>query len=184
MSNKSLFAEKRSEYCPECGAQLTIRTGKHGYFLGCSRYPACRFIRPNRVADSHVVRELEGQRCPVCHEALVLRQGRYGMFVCCGDYPECGHTENLDKPNTTTIVCPQCRQGHLLQRHSRFGKRFYACERYPRCQFAINTLPIVGECAYCHYPLLIEKKTARGNRQFCASKLCGKPVLNDKLNNE
>ncbi|MCL7660442.1 hypothetical protein M8360_34245, partial [Klebsiella pneumoniae] len=32
------------------------------------------------------------------------------------------------------------------------------------------------ECPECHYPLLIEKKTAQGVKHFCASKQCGKPA--------
>jgi len=27
--------------CPECGAQLTKRTGKYGEFFGCVNYPRC-----------------------------------------------------------------------------------------------------------------------------------------------
>ncbi|RYI40209.1 hypothetical protein EVY05_26260, partial [Escherichia coli] len=51
-----------------------------------------------------------------------------------------------------------------------------SCDRYPECQFAINFKPIAGECPECHYPLLIEKKTAQGVKHFCASKQCGKPI--------
>ncbi|HGT7477894.1 TPA: hypothetical protein ACM40X_004900, partial [Escherichia coli] len=40
----------------------------------------------------------------------------------------------------------------------------------------INFKPIAGECPECHYPLLIEKKTAQGVKHFCASKQCGKPI--------
>ncbi|RAP70881.1 putative topoisomerase DNA-binding C4 zinc finger domain protein [Candidatus Erwinia dacicola] len=31
-------------------------------------------------------------------------------------------------------------------------------------------------CEFCQFLLLIEKKTARGVKRFCASKACGKPV--------
>ncbi|WP_265448576.1 topoisomerase DNA-binding C4 zinc finger domain-containing protein, partial [Aeromonas salmonicida] len=33
------------EPCPQCGAELVIRQGKHGPFLGCSAYPSCDYIR-------------------------------------------------------------------------------------------------------------------------------------------
>lgn len=172
-----LVADKKAECCPDCGAPLVIRSGRRGPFLGCSRYPECEFVRPLKAnADGHVVKELSGQTCPRCQGTLVLRQGRYGMFIGCSRYPECEHTEVIDRPDETALRCPQCQKGNLLQRKSRFGKVFYACERYPECQFALNHKPVAGSCPACHYPLLIEKKTAQGIKRFCASKACGKPV--------
>ncbi len=32
--------------CDECGAPMVIRTGRSGPFLGCSKYPKCRFSKP------------------------------------------------------------------------------------------------------------------------------------------
>lgn len=180
MNKTALFAVRKNEPCPQCGAELVIRSGKHGAFLGCSLYPECDFIRPLKgQADGHIIKVLEGQLCPKCGADLVLRQGRYGMFIACSDYPECEHTETIDKPDETTLACPQCQGGKLVQRRSRFGKTFHACDRYPDCQFAVNFTPLEGICEFCQFPLLIEKKTARGVRRFCASKACGKPVTLD-----
>ncbi|ELY7489665.1 topoisomerase DNA-binding C4 zinc finger domain-containing protein [Cronobacter turicensis] len=177
MARSALFSVPKHEPCPKCGAELLIRSGKHGPFLGCSHYPECDYVRPLKgQADGHIVKVLEGQQCPVCDATLVLRQGRFGMFIGCSRYPECEHTEQIDKPDETTLHCPQCSDGHLVQRRSRFGKTFYSCDRYPECQFVINARPVAGECPECHYPLLIEKKTAHGMKRFCASKQCGKPV--------
>ena len=177
MTKAALFAEKQNETCPECGAVLVIRSGRHGPFLSCSTYPSCEYIRPLKSqADGHVVKVLEGQSCPKCQSTMVLRQGRYGMFIGCSNYPECDHIETIDKPEETSLSCPQCKQGHLLQRKSRFGKAFHACDRYPDCQFVINNKPVAGQCSYCQYPLLMEKKTAQGVKLFCASKSCGKAV--------
>ena len=50
--------------------------------------------------------------------------GAHGMFIGCSDYPQCDHTEVIDKPDETAITCPQCGQGKLLQRKSRYGKVF------------------------------------------------------------
>jgi len=33
----------RKGICPNCGGQLVQRTGRYGVFLGCSRYPHCKF---------------------------------------------------------------------------------------------------------------------------------------------
>ena len=185
MVTPALMADKKAERCPECGAPLVIRSSRRGPFLGCSRYPECEFVRPLKAnADGHVVKELSGQLCPHCQGTLVLRQGRYGMFIGCSNYPECEHTEVIDRPDETALTCPQCGKGKLLQRKSRFGKVFHACERYPECQFALNHKPVAGECPSCHYPLLIEKKTAQGPKCFCASKACGKPVTAEVDTNE
>lgn len=74
-------------------AELVIRSGKHGPFLGCSRYPECDYVRPLKSqADGHIVKILEGQLCPECGAVLVLRQGRFGMFIGCSQYPQCEHT--------------------------------------------------------------------------------------------
>lgn len=40
-------------------AELVIRSGKHGPFLGCSHYPECDYIRPLKSsADGHIVKVL------------------------------------------------------------------------------------------------------------------------------
>jgi restriction system protein len=36
-------AKGRQKLCPLCGGKLVRRTGRHGGFLGCSAYPACRY---------------------------------------------------------------------------------------------------------------------------------------------
>ena len=108
MAKSALFTVRKNEPCPQCGAELVIRSGKHGPFLGCSHYPECDYIRPLKSsADGHIVKVLEGKLCPACGAELVLRQGRFGMFIGCSDYPTCEHTELIDKPDETAIVCPQ-----------------------------------------------------------------------------
>ncbi len=34
--------DSESKKCPECGANLVLRSGKYGKFFGCSRYPKCK----------------------------------------------------------------------------------------------------------------------------------------------
>lgn len=123
MAKSALFTVRNNESCPKCGAELVIRSGKHGPFLGCSRYPACDYVRPLKSsADGHIVKVLEAG-LPACGANLVLRQGRFGMFIGCV-LPECEHTELIDKPDETAITCPQCRTGHLVQRRSVMAKHF------------------------------------------------------------
>ena len=84
MTKSALFSVRQQEPCPQCGADLVIRTGKHGPFLGCSHYPECDYVRPLRnQADGHIIKILEGKFCPQCQAELALRQGRFGMFIGC-----------------------------------------------------------------------------------------------------
>ena len=163
------------EPCPQCGADLILRHGKHGPFFGCSHYPDCDYIKPLHQNDGHIVKEL-GVPCPECGNELVLRQGRYGMFIGCSSYPDCHHIESLDthdeEPKTEAISCPECKTGSLVERKSRYGKTFYACDSYPKCKFAVNLPPVAGRCEKCGFELLVEKKTASGKQLQCADKKC------------
>ena len=164
MTKATIFAGKQNEICPECGAGLVIRSGRHGPFLGCSNYPECQHIRPLKAqTDGHIVKVLDGQLCPKCQSTLVLRQGRFGMFIACSDYPTCDHAQVIDKPEETSLPCPQCAQGHLLQRKSRFGKMFHACNRYPDCQFAINNTPVAGKLRVLPVSIINGKENGSGS---------------------
>ncbi|MBD1559169.1 DNA topoisomerase [Vibrio sp. S9_S30] len=183
--NSQLFSAHEhaldKEPCPQCGGELSLRHGKHGPFLGCSQYPSCDYIRALGQNDGHIVKEL-GVPCPICSSELVLRQGRYGMFIGCSAYPECHHIESLDPPKEELkaeeeIACPECKNGHLIERKSRFGKMFYACNGYPKCKFAVNHKPLLGECDECDYPLLVEKTLASGVKILCANRKCQKEQI-------
>lgn len=57
MAKSALFTVHKNEPCPQCGAELVIRSGKHGPFLGCSNYPECDYVRPLKSqADGHIVK--------------------------------------------------------------------------------------------------------------------------------
>lgn len=164
--------------CPLCGdvhgGELALRHGKLGPFLSCNRYPDCEFIKPLHHNDGHIVKSL-GLPCSKCEKELVLRQGRYGMFIGCSGYPDCDHVESLEQPRDEPVesyTCPECSSGYLVERKSRFGKTFWACDSYPECKFAVNHPPVNGKCESCGFPLLIEKSTAKGVKHQCAERKC------------
>ncbi|WP_086981811.1 DNA topoisomerase family protein [Vibrio aphrogenes] len=171
------------EACPKCGVEhhgeLQLRHGKRGPFLGCHRYPQCDYIKPLHQNDGHIIKAL-GVACPECGETsqgeLVLRQGRFGMFIGCSRFPECHHLESPTaspkQDNLTSVACPECASGHLIERQSRFGKSFYACDAYPKCKFSINLPPLEGQCEQCGYPLLVEKHLSSGRKVLCADRKC------------
>jgi putative DNA topoisomerase len=101
------------------------------------------------------------------------------MFIGCSAYPECSHIESLDQPSQSKSkaeeACPECGSGHLVERQSRFGKQFFACDNYPKCKFAVNHPPINGRCEVCRYPLLVIKKAASDDspaKHQCAARKC------------
>ncbi|GGA89433.1 DNA topoisomerase [Neiella marina] len=161
--------------CPQCGHKLLLKHGKRGPFIGCSHYPECDYLQPlHHHADSSIKQVLDGTSCPECGKQLALKQGRYGMFVGCTGFPECHHTEQIDDTPSTELTCPKCKKGQLIERTSRYGKSFYACSSYPKCQFAVNHPPRQGNCQFCGFELLVERKMASGKVLVCASKKCGK----------
>ena len=166
--------DKAHKQCPECGNKLTIKNGKSGAFFGCTSYPSCQFTRPvveqERVED----RVLTGSECPKCSHELAVKQGRYGMFIGCTNYPECHHIEQEESQSFSEVTCPSCQKGQLVERQSRFGKTFYACNSYPECKFAVNHQPVAGECQQCGFSLLLKRKMAAGEKLQCAQKKCSK----------
>ncbi len=79
--------------CPDCGKPLARRSGRRGTFVGCTGYPACKYIQPGSnqagSATPSAAAEPTGEACPECGKPLVKRQGRYGPFVSCSGYPGC-----------------------------------------------------------------------------------------------
>jgi DNA topoisomerase-1 len=79
--------------CPQCGSDLVRRRGSRGTFIGCSNYPACKYVqRGKRQAKP------TGLKCPRCGADLVERKGKYGPFMGCSSFPTCTYTAPL-KPN-------------------------------------------------------------------------------------
>jgi DNA topoisomerase-1 len=73
--------------CPLCGeGSLHLKTSRTGGFVGCSRYPECRYTRPiggdaDAQAGDKVLGYDEG-------EAVTLRSGRFGPYVQKGEVSE------------------------------------------------------------------------------------------------
>lgn len=168
--------EAMDEACPKCGKALSIRLGRRGRFIGCVTYPECDYTRnledePGSISAPEVV---EGRVCPQCESPLIIRSGRYGKFIGCSAYPKCKFIEPLEKPADTGVPCPKCHEGNLLKRKSRYGKIFYSCATYPKCDYAIWNEPLKEPCPNCAWPLLTIKTTKRrGTEKVCPQKECG-----------
>lgn len=174
VSRKDVTQEVIDEACPKCSKPLSIRLGKRGRFVGCTGYPDCDFTRSlEEAADAPGPEIVADRKCPDCESELVIKTGRYGKFIGCSNYPKCKHIEPLQKPTDTNVTCPECKEGHLLQRKSRYGKIFYSCSRYPDCKYAIWNEPVAEACPKCHWPILTLKTTKRrGTEKVCPQEKC------------
>ncbi len=82
--------------CPLCGeGSLHLKTSRTGGFVGCSRYPECRYTRPiggdaDAQAGDRVLGHDEG-------EPVTLRSGRFGPYVQKGEVTE----ENKKPPRAS-----------------------------------------------------------------------------------
>ncbi|MCW8093474.1 DNA topoisomerase family protein [Alteromonas sp. ASW11-130] len=144
--------------CPECGRALHIRNSKTGPFVGCSGFPDCHFSKPIHDNQTTTLTAIDGSVCPSCGEGLAVKKGRYGMFVGCSGFPVCQHIAPLKQKQETELACPQCHDGKITERTNKYGKRFYSCDRYPKCRYVVNWPPVAGTCPDCGWSMLIDKK--------------------------
>lgn len=163
--------------CPECGEELLVKHKGANSFLACSGYPKCQFTQGLRE-QSEIEPENLGVDCPQCGEQLQLKSGRYGLFVGCSSYPHCDFVmePDSDADSGSHVACPEClaegRDGVLVQKTSRNGRSFYACNHYPHCHYSVNLPPIASVCPTCDFPLLLKKKQRGMERHVCARKSC------------
>jgi DNA topoisomerase I len=146
--------------CPKCGqGRLAIKFGRNGEFLACNRYPDCDFTSNfHRSGEGQIIlettsaSELSDVECNVCGRPMVIKKSRFGPFLGCSGYPECKNTRRLGRdgkpvplPIPTGVRCPKCHAGELMQRRGKFGRPFYGCDRYPKCDYIVNDLAQAGE---------------------------------------
>ena len=159
--------------CEKCGqGELLERISRHGFFLGCSRYPDCDFIRdlspelPGEDTDG----ESQTQYCDNCGREMAIKRGRWGPFLACTGYPDCKTTRRLvtgtrrarqpDEP--LDEKCPECGS-QLLKKHGRYGE-FTGCSGYPKCKF-IRAKTLGIKCPKCQVGELLERMARKGRRR-------------------
>jgi DNA topoisomerase-1 len=177
ISKQDVTTEKTDRECPECGKPLVIKLGRAGRFLACSGFPDCRYTEPLNGAEREEP-VMSEEKCEKCGAPMLIKQGRYGKFLACSAYPKCKNIQPLVKPKALGIACPQCKEGELMEKKSRYGKVFYSCNRYPKCKYALWDLPIAEPCPKCGFPLVVEKTTKRqGTFRKCPQEDCDWTVV-------
>lgn len=179
--------------CPECNRPLAIKSGKNGLFLACTGYPECRFTANfNRNEKGKILLEIPSKSeeevgvCEKCGRPMVRKNGKFGSFIACSGYPECKNIWSNEGKTTTNVPCPEegCR-GTLVERTSKKGRKFYGCNQYPKCRFAMWDEPFDDVCPECGTRVLgIKRRKGSSSFLVCRKKGCGfrKPLPDASVN--
>lgn len=105
--------ETTDEICETCGAPMTIKRGRFGSFLACTRYPDCKTTKPISL----------GVKCPRpgCGGQIAEKRSRRGKpFYGCTNWKskECDFVA-WDKP--IPQPCPVCQAKFVLKKETKRG---------------------------------------------------------------
>jgi DNA topoisomerase-1 len=163
---KKSLQEKTEDICELCGKPMVIKWGRNGRFMACTGYPGCKNTKP-LPEDAEKTQHIVGGKCELCGGDMLVKGGRFGTFLGCSNYPICKNT----KPISMGIKCPKCKEGELIERKTKKGKRtFYGCSKYPSCDFASWDKPVAQACTYCGNEYVVAKYSqAKGEYMICPS---------------
>jgi len=83
--------------CPTCGeGQLSLKVGRFGAFVGCSRYPECKYTRQLAASGENNTTRVLGQD-PDTGLEVSVRGGRFGPYV------QLGEGTKEDKPKRSGL---------------------------------------------------------------------------------
>ena len=155
--------------CEKCGqGELLERISRHGFFLGCNRYPDCDYTKdlsPEVAGDDGGENKIE--YCDNCGKEMAIKRGRFGVFLACTGYPDCKTTRRLvsgtKKARQPDVPldekCP-LDEGQLLRRQGRFGD-FIGCENYPKCKYT-RPITLGIKCPKCNEGEFVRRGTTKG----------------------
>lgn len=113
--------------------------------------------------------EVSDVPCDICGRMMVVKQGRYGKFLACPGFPECRNTKPILVD--TGVKCPKCG-GAIVERHTRRGRNFYGCEKYPKCDFVTWDEPQKDPCPVCGALILRHRYKNGRLLVYCSNDAC------------
>ncbi|MCB9666786.1 MAG: type I DNA topoisomerase [Myxococcales bacterium] len=104
--NGSREPEVTAYTCDDCQSPMLKRWGRNGYFLGCSRYPACKHTRNLPL----------GVHCPKCGGEIVQVKGkaRGRPFYGCANYNSPAKCDFRVWQRPVAHPCPKCGTDFLV----------------------------------------------------------------------
>jgi len=163
------------ENCPESGDPLVKRWGRNGPFIGCTKYPECRYtlnIGPDGEIEEPKEPELTEYDCHECGAKMTKRWGRNGWFLGCSKYPDCKHTRAVP----LGYKCPKCKTGDIVPiKPKGRGRPFYGCTNYRSeepCDFRVWQKPVGIKCPTCGSDFLVAMGGKKNPKLKCANETC------------
>ncbi len=104
--------------------------------------------------------------CDKCGKRMIVKNGRFGKFAACPGYPQCRSTKPLvtpkaegeeleKKPVVADFKCEKCGADVVL-RSGKYGS-FFACSRFPECDFTKQKTKYIGvPCPKCSSEIIIK----------------------------
>jgi len=120
------------------------------------------------LIKKEIIEEKSNEICEKCGSPMVIKTGRFGKFLACSNYPQCKNTKSITAlEQSLSVKCPECQKGEIVERRTKRGKIFFACNQWPKCKFALWDKPTGEKCPKCN-SLLVE---VRGKIK-CSNKNC------------
>ncbi len=109
--------------------------------------------------------EIDGQvpqkNCPLCGRPMLMKKDGYGKFWSCSGFPDCRHAESYHEKEGLKMICPVCKEKHIISKRTPTGRTFYVCPDQ-KCEFMAWSKPHIQPCKVCNSPFLVEKRTVTG----------------------
>ena len=102
--------------------------------------------------------------CEKCGGKMLIRNGRFGEFLACSNFPKCKNTRPMEEK--VAGKCPKCGS-NMIERKSKKGKTFFACARYPECDFMSWDITTGEICPKCKNPIIKKGKIVKCSNHEC-----------------
>lgn len=146
--------------CPKCGSAMTLRHGRFGPFLGCSKYPDCKGIV--NIPRKGELSSEEMPDCPAigCDGKMTQRRSRFGKpFFSCSNYPDCDVIVNdlgdlgskyPNHPKTPYVKKTRAKKGSTTKSSAKKsttkkGKKSTTSRTQPTYSLSAELQAVVGE---------------------------------------
>ena len=116
-----------------------------------------------KIAD-----EVSDEVCEKCGRNMVIKVSKFGKFLACPGFPECKNTKAVIKD--TGVKCPKCN-GRIVEKKSKKGKKYFACETAPTCDFILWDQPMKTPCPICG-GVMTKKYLKKGSITTCSNPDC------------
>jgi len=94
--------------------------------------------KKEREIKKEKIEEETTEVCLQCGKPMKIKFSRFGKFLACSGFPKCRFVKslNLPKEENLNLKCPKCEQGKIVRKRTKKGRFFFACNRWPNCDFA------------------------------------------------